>query len=69
MSRDVKHDLVEVEVVEGGLGRALKRFCALWKNSGITVALRLRRDYPRVQNRKRYKRAKALRRLHRTVAG
>ena len=50
-------DAVAVEVKEGPVEfeRALKRFSALWKNSGMIRELKFRRDHPSRSARRREK--------------
>jgi ribosomal protein S21 len=55
-------DAVCVEVKEGQFGfeRALKRFSALWKNSGMIRELKFRRDHPSRSARRKEKDRRAV---------
>jgi ribosomal protein S21 len=57
-------DVVAVEVREGPVEfeKALKRFTALWKNSGLVRELKRRRDFPSMADRRREKAQRAERR-------
>jgi ribosomal protein S21 len=64
-----RKDLPAVEVYDGDLSRALKRFHSLWENCGITRELKFREKYPSRAARRKAKAATAMRRFAKKHAG